>query len=268
MKKLNIFKKKEGNKTSSKEGSKNRFIYYILLSLILTAIYFYTTRHVIFSVVLLAINLLFFFLLVEKKYLQYFEKNRRTHQCISFINNYILNLSITQSPTSTFEQLKDSYSGRFKEELDNLSGLEIEAQLESLKSYFNLNLYDFFVKMMHQYIFNGGDILNISQMLIFDSRRLESTLDDFNIVAKRKLIEFATLWGITIIILVVVQLSLSMFYDTILEMSFYSGAIFGFFVVFLVFLYLILLQRFNLSFINENMEEKPNEQVKREDGKA
>ena len=152
-----------------------------------------------------------------------------------------------------FEQLKDSYSGRFKEELDNLSGLEIEAQLESLKSYFNLNLYDFFVKMMHQYIFNGGDILNISQMLIFDSRRLESTLDDFKIVAKRKLIEFATLWGITIIILVVVQLSLSMFYDTILEMSFYSGAIFGFFVVFLVFLYLILLQRFNLSFINENM---------------
>ena len=96
MKKLNIFKKKEGSKTSSKEGTRNRFIYYILLSLVLTAIYFYTTRHIIFSLVLLVINLLFFFLLVEKKYLQYFEKNRRTHECISFVNNYILNLSITQ----------------------------------------------------------------------------------------------------------------------------------------------------------------------------
>ena len=105
-------------------------------------------------------------------------------------------------------------------------------------------------------------------MLIFDSRRLEATLDDFNAVAKRKLIEFSTLWGITIVILVVVQLSLSMFYETILEMSFYSGAIFGFFVVFLVFLYLILLQRFNLFFINKNMEAKSNEQVKREDSKA
>lgn len=207
---------------------------------------------------LLMICLVFFFVLIEKEYQKYKKINRTTHECVNFINNFIISLSIHNTISATFEMIKESFSGELKKEVDSIEHLNIVEKLEYLSDYFNSSLYDFFLKIIHQYEYNGGDIIGISQILIFDSRNVETSLDNFISVSKRKFIEFIILWGITMAILLILQFALSMFYDTILNMSFYAPSIFIFFIMFLIFLYFVLKHNFNLSFINE-WREKDNE---------
>lgn len=207
---------------------------------------------------LLMICLVFFFVLIEKEYQKYKKINRTTHECVNFINNFIISLSIHNTISATFEMIKESFSGELKKEVDSIEHLNIVEKLEYLSDYFNSSLYDFFLKIIHQYEYNGGDIIGISQILIFDSRNVETSLDNFISVSKRKFIEFIILWGITMAILLILQFALSMFYDTILNMPFYAPSIFIFFIMFLIFLYFFLKHNFNLSFINE-WREKDNE---------
>lgn len=196
--------------------------------------------------------------MVEKEYKKFKKIDKVTHECISFINNFIISVSIHNTLSATFEMIKESISGDLRKEIDSIDHLDVEEKLEYLKNYFDSSLYDFFLKIINQYVFNGGDIIGISQLLIFDSRKIETSLDNFLMVSKRKFIEFSILWGITIGILIILQFSLSMFYEIILSMNFYAPLIFIFFIIFLIFLYLFLKHNFNLSFINE-WREKQNE---------
>lgn len=228
-----------------------RIIIYLLASILLALLNLYTTKDFIFSGVLLIISIIFFFLLIEKEYVKYKRIDKTTHECIAFINQFIITLSINHSIQTTFESIKDSLKDELKIRVENMEDKSVEDALSALREYFNLNVYDFFVKIIKQYIDNGGDILKLTQLLIFDSRKLQTSLDDFKIISKRKAIEFMSLWGLTFLILIIIQLSLSMFYDSILKMEFYSPSIFGFFLVFLLFLYLFMKHIFNLSFIND-----------------
>ena len=196
--------------------------------------------------------------MVEREYKKFKKIDKVTHECISFINNFIISLSIHNTLSATFEMIKESISGDLRKEIDSIDHLDVEEKLDYLKNYFDSSLYDFFLKIINQYVFNGGDIIGISQLLIFDSRKIETSLDNFLMVSKRKFIEFSILWGITIGILIILQFSLSMFYESILSMNFYAPLIFIFFIIFLIFLYFFLKHNFNLSFINE-WREKQNE---------
>lgn len=198
----------------------------------------------------------FFFLLIERMYKKYSVLDIKTHECIKFINNFIITLSINNSLLTTFEQVEESLKGELKEQVKALSNLTPEEKLEYLKDYFNLNIYEVFLKLMNQYIFNGGDILKISQLLLFDSRKLENSLDNYKSISTRKMIEFISLWGLTVLILVVIQLALNMFYDTILSLPFFTPCIFAFFIILLFFLFMFLKGKFDISFINEIKEEK------------
>ena len=236
-------------KNKSKMKFNMRYIYYLLLTLVFSLLYYYTTRNLIFTCALALIFLILFFILIEREYRKFESNSKKVKECTKFINNFIITLSINKSINTTYEQIKET----FNEELlmiDNESSEGVEEKIKNLKSYFNLKVYDVFLKLLDQYLFQGGDIIKISQLLLFDTRKMNSLLDDYNVITKRKLIEFASMWGLTMIILVVIQLSMSMFYETILKMSFYPIAIFCFFIVFITFLYLFLSHMFNLNFIN------------------
>ena len=236
-------------KSKSKIKFNMRYIYYLLLTLAFSGLYYYTTKNLIFTGALGLMFLILFFILIEREYRKFESNSKKVKECTKFINNFINTLSINKSINTTYEQVKET----FNEELliiDNESSEGVEEKIKNLKSYFNLKVYDVFLKLLDQYLFQGGDIIKISQLLLFDTRKMNSLLDDYNVITKRKLIEFASMWGLTMIILVVIQLSMSMFYETILKMSFYPIAIFCFFIVFITFLYLFLSHMFNLNFIN------------------
>ncbi|HKL72748.1 MAG TPA: hypothetical protein VJY64_01005 [Candidatus Onthovivens sp.] len=228
-----------------------RSLIYLSVTILLSGIYYYTVRDLIMTLVLFLIFNLFFFLFVERKYRKYAKIDKRTHECISFINNFIITLSVNNSLNNTFNHIEDSFSKELKAQVETIEHLQIEEKIKYLKDYFNLNLFEVFLKLIDQYNYNGGNILQIAQLLIFDSRKIENSLESFKKSAKMHFIEFFILWTLTIVILIIVQISLSIFYQSILKMDFYKYGVFFFFLVFIGFLFLYLNRLFDLRFVNE-----------------
>ncbi len=250
MKKLNKIKKGK-----IKINFNTRYVYYFILSLIFSLLYFYTTRHLILTIVLFLIFVLLF-VFVERKYLKYKVNCEKIKECSKFINNFVITLSINKSINTTYEQIKCSFNEDLKLIDENSNNLSIDEKIKNLEGYFNLKIYEVFLKLLNQYEFQGGDIIKISQLLLFDSRKITNSLDEYKSNTKRKLLEFSSMWALTMVILVIIQLSMSVFYEQILKMSFYPISIFMFFIVFLLFLYLFLSNMFNLNFINFKEENK------------
>ncbi len=257
---MNIGKKEIKNKTSHKLNK--RYLYYLLLTLVFSGLYYYTTRNLIFTIALALIFLILFFLLIERSYKKYDINSLKVKECTKFINNFIITLSINKSINTTYEQVKETFNEELKMIDMNNAQEGVEERIKSLKEYFNLKVYDVFLKLLDQYLFQGGDIIKISQLLLFDTRKMTSLLDDYKVISKRKLIEFASMWGLTMFILVIIQLSMNIFYNQIIQMSFYPIAIFIFFIVFIAFLYVFMSHMLNLDFINFLGEEK-NEKFKK-----
>ncbi len=232
-----------------------RYLYYLILIIGLTGLYFYTTRNLIYSI-FLALIFILLFALIERKYIKYKNNCIKIVECNKFINNFIITLSISNSIKTTYEQIKNSFNDDLKMIDSNSKNLIVDEKIKNLNSYFNLGIYEVFLKLLNQYEFQGGDIIKISQLLLFDTRKMVNLLSEFQINTKRKLIEFSSLWGLTMIILVVIQISMSIFYEQIIKMSFYPLTIFMFFLVFMAFLYLFLNKMFDLNFINFKGDKK------------
>ena len=236
-----------------------RYFIYIFLISICTGLYFYTTRNLIYSIALALITFIVCFL-IEKQYLKHLNYTSRVYECAKFINDFIITLSINKSLKSTLEQVSKSFKGNLLDEYNELKNNDVEETIKDFENYFNLTMYNVFLKLLDQFIYQGGDIIKISQLLLFDVRRITNSIKDFELNSKRKLIEFVSMWGLTMLILIIVQLSMNVFYDSILKLSFYPIAIFVFFIIFLAFLFLFLNHMFSVekSNVMENRNEKNN----------
>ena len=117
-----------------------------------------------------------------------------------------------------------------------------------------------FTKLLKQYLYEGGNILDSSHLLIFDSHIVEENLNNYLSVSRKKIFEFCLMWGICFVILTVMKIFLGDYYKQMVKMSFFAISIFGFFIVFLFCFYLLLKHVFDLRFINEELK---NEKIKK-----
>ena len=122
-----------------------------------------------------------------------------------------------------------------------------------------------FINIINQYIFNGGDILDISQALMRDSRALEDRLLDFEKMSRRKFAEFITSWALSFLILFILQFSISSIYQAIDSIAYYSILIFIFYLIFLVSLIFMTYRIYDISFMTKgdsNVKETKTKNVK------
>ena len=230
---------------------KYKYLIYILLSLLIGVSNFLVIQSIIFSIVLLLIFLLYFFLYLDRKRTYYKRNLSRSYEAINYINNFIISLSINPSITTAFENAKNSSSPELKKQIDAITHLSHEEQIEYLYKYFEIPIYGVFINVIKQFIFNGGDILEISQVLIRDSRALEDRLLDFERMSLRKMKEFASSWLLTLVILFILQFSLNSIYTTIDQLSYYPLLIFIFFLIFLLNFYLMTEKIYDITFMTK-----------------
>ena len=132
---------------------------------------------------------------------------------------------------------------------------------------------------MDQYIYNGGDILKLSQILLFDVRQLSEEVLNHKSLIVKKLIEFISLWILTFIILIIMKFSLANYFEEIMVLDYFRYGILGFFTFFYVNLILFIFNSFNLSFVKDityenktikrkRKEKKKDEKIKRANVKA
>ena len=167
-------------------------------------------------------------------------KSQRFHECYTFINNFIISLSIKNTVEGSFTSTLESMNPHFKKEvegLEHLSGLE---KLTYLSKYFTFDIYKLFLNIVSLYEEQGGNILSMSSLLTEQSRYQEQYLNKNSVLAKRKIIEFSTLWLFSISILIVLKFVLGQFYNTIFSQLIFQVLIGLMFVIVVISIHIFI----------------------------
>ena len=256
-----------------------RILLYFFILILTGGLYYFVTENLIFSIISVIIGAITLFLICERIINKFFIKDKKIQECTSFINNFIITLSINKSILTTYEVCKESFSKTLIEQDKLINNLQVEEKIHYLNKYFNCSIYEVFLKLLDQYIYNGGDILKLSQILLFDVHQLSEEVLNHKSLIVKKLIEFISLWILTFIILIIMKFSLANYFEEIMVLDYFRYGMLGFFTFFYVNLILFIFNSFNLSFVKDityenktikrkRKEKKKDEKIKRANAKA
>lgn len=247
---------------------KTRYIIYFIIPLICGFLNYFVTSNLIFSLIIVFVGLIILYLFNDKLISLFIKKDTKTRECLMFINNFIITLSINQSINETYKILKESFSKGLLNQAKLMAHLNEEEQIHYLNKYFDLNVYEVFLNLLDQYIYNGGDILKIAQILLFDIRATEEMLENHISILVKKIVEFTSLWGMSFLIVLIIKFSLTNFLSDILSSNLFLIGLLIFFLIFYINLTIFIMHGFSLNFIKTSrpIEKKritKNEKTKR-----
>lgn len=212
----------------------------LIISLISGVIAFISTNNYYISIgVIVAF---FIYLCIANKFLlsKYIDQTTKIHECFDFINSFIISMSVKNSLAEAFEISTINVSGHFKEEILHIEKLEVIDKINYLNRYFIFDIYQMFLNILSTYLDQGGDILNMSKLLLQELTRIEMLQIEYDSRSKKKIFEFSTLWFFTYIILLFVRIALTEFYDRIVASPIYLVSICFFFAFVLLSIHFVL----------------------------
>ena len=243
------------------------YVIYILVSLLMALLYYFSSPNIAFAIVVGVLFLALFVGLYETLRKKYDKRLNRTLEAIKFINNFTITLSVNNSISTTYNAVIESSSKELKLQADTIKQFDIEERIGYLNKYFDCPIYGVFINLIKQYTYNGGNILDISQLLIHDSRELEERINDYEFNAKRKTRDFLISWGFSVLILIIMRSSLKQTitnFDNSLPS--YPLLVFGYFFIVVFVAALYFYKRFDYTFIFKGVSK--NEKSKRENIKV
>ena len=204
----------------------------IVVSLVLTGVIFLASSYISISILIFSISMLFFIIIARRLINKGQLKAHRYHECFHFINSFIVSLNTKGSMGAAIESDDET-----KAMLDSIRELNEEEKLSYLTKYFRFDLYRLFVDTVSLWNEQGGDILKMSQYLLNQARLKEEYLLTCESMQKRKTIEFAILWAISLGILSILRFALLQFFERIRNALFYqvSVVVIALFVLFSIY---------------------------------
>jgi hypothetical protein len=213
---------------------------YYLIALILSLLYgvlgFYVADSLFIGLGIGAIFFLVLSFLVVPLYLRHEEKERKRHECYRFLNTFIISLSVSQSGERALEAVSLDMRGEEKEIFDAISQLSLEERISYLARYFESSSYAMFLSLFQLYENQGGDVLELAEPLLKEITLQEETGDALEKIRYRNLLQFASLWGMSYLVLGFTRYGLSNFYSLLsvsipylaTEMVYFVIALFAF----------------------------------------
>ena len=193
----------------------------IVISIILGVTSFVASNNYFVGIGILVISVLYFVFLARPMMKKYEIKINRFNECYTFINNYIVSLSIKASNTGAFETAIQGMSDDFFKNIENIETFSQADKLDHIHKYFRFHIFSLFIDLVNIYENEGGDILEMSHYLLEEARQVEEYISTSKMIAKKKIVEFAILWLLTIGIMVFLRFALSQFFLTIAKQIFY-----------------------------------------------
>ena len=146
-----------------------------------------------------------------------------------FINRFIISLATTFSLEQAFEDASIEVKGEEKEVLDGVAHLSIQDRIQYMSLYFESDIYQMFLYVIKLYQEEGGNLLDISSPLLNEAASNEEKTNALETQEKKSIIQFASLWFLSTLILCFLRFGLSGFYDSLSKNTAYvltSGAYF------------------------------------------
>lgn len=219
----------------------------LLMMFILTAALFYfVTSNLILTCIYLTICLgsaAFLSLFIFKKYEK---KKEKFNECVTFINKFIISLSINGSIIDSYNSCKEILNNKLYLELKVFD--DVEARIEYLKKYYNYRLFDIFSGILNEYLDKGGDILAYSSGLLAEARRAQVNVNKIFENSVKHMFSFGVMWSFSFLILLVAKIALNDFYKNfVTNTGFLAIIAFGFLFfigTFYVYFYSLNLNKF------------------------
>lgn len=225
---------------------KPSILYFSFLSIIFGGTAYVISSNLIVAGIVLLVSLLILVGGCSPLLNEFSSKLKRRKQCSSFVNSFIISLSVTQSLETSFEISTSNIEKDFKKIIDSISSLQIEERLSYLASYFGTELYPMFLSIISIYQVQGGDPLYLCGDLLAEANRIEEADNHFKKNGARNAYQFGLLWGMSLAILVFLRVGLSSFYSFIKDTPVFIGCMYGFYGLMLVSILIYILVYTNL----------------------
>lgn len=203
----------------------NKLYVFIFISLVIGIITYLALENIFIAIAIFAVYLLITTLLLLPKFKKYDETKNRYHECYHFINNFIITLSIKKSLSGALETTVGSMNSEFIDMFNGLENMSENEKLNYLSTYFQFSDYSLFLEIIDIWLEEGGDIISMSKYLISNIRHNEEYLIKSESISKRKYVEIAILWAISLSIIVVLRFALSEFYGKVKGQILYIASI-------------------------------------------
>ncbi len=204
---------------------KNNYVNYVLISLLLGILFYLSTSQLIVSIVVFLIFTLYFCFRVERVWKKSQKKRQKVDFAYNIINSTIQSISVYGSINEAVDRVFQTYDISKIKEIGDLSHLEGMDKLQYLSNYFSLPIYDAFLNIVELYQENGGNILNMSEYILSETKDIQTALLSSNSFYRSKASSITILWIFCLVIPIFIRFALSDFYSSLISSALYLAGI-------------------------------------------
>lgn len=220
---------------------------FFILILLFTGVCYLSTNDLVCSAIVLISSLLYFFTIARLKISRYLVVSKKYHSCYTFINSFLISLSIKPSLISAFNAVKLNMDRDYISIYNGIVSLNDTEKLNYLKRYYKFDVFNLFLSIVKIFLEQGGDIFDLSRYLSNELRRSEDYLIKAESITRRKVVDFSLLWLFTLVILVVLKFALTQFYSLIANLLFFKITIVALFLVILLSIHILIVKATNID---------------------
>ena len=184
-----------------------------IISVVYGVIAYFLLNSIIMGVVIALIFELVLVFLVRPMVSEYVVRTRRRHECYQFVYSFIVSLSSLNSGEGAYQSALEGATGEEKEISDALYQYSTREKLSYLANYFQEDYYKMFLSIYEIWEEQGGEVLDLASPLLNEVAEVEKNENKKDKVKMNNLVQFATLWGLSALILMAIRFGLSMFYE-------------------------------------------------------
>lgn len=191
------------------------YLYSAIISLVYGGLSYLVTSSLYLSIGVFAIFLLTLCLLASPLFISQDTKIRKRHEAYRFVNNFVVSLSVTNSPEKAFDAAiaGNSENGELSGILARIPSLSVGEKIEYLSSYFLVDYYPMFVSVYALYEEQGGDFMAIANPLLKEVTRDEEFANALHKESQGKFFEYVSLWFTSGLIVGFLRYGLRSFYS-------------------------------------------------------
>ena len=184
-----------------------------IISVVYGVIAYFLLNSIIMGVVIALIFELILVFLVRPMVTEYVVRTRRRHECYQFVYSFIVSLSSLNSGEGAYQSALEGAAGEEKEISDALYQYSTREKLSYLANYFQEDYYKMFLSIYEIWEEQGGEVLDLASPLLNEVAEVEKNENKKDKAKMNNLVQFATLWGLSALILMAIRFGLSMFYE-------------------------------------------------------
>jgi len=212
------------------------YLYSVLIPLVYGALAYLVTSSLYLSIGVFVVFAIFLCLIASPLFIEEDVKNRKRHEAYRFVNNFVISLSVTNSPEKAFDAAiaGNSENGELNGILSRIPSLSVGEKIEYLSSYFLVSYYPMFVSVYRLFEEQGGDFMAIASPLLKEVTRNEEFANSLHKESQGKLFEYISLWFTSGLIVGFLRYGLRSFYSILSASRSYIIVAMLYFVVALI----------------------------------